>query len=234
MTTIIGESFNGSTIKGDAVMLDKYGDVYNVIDNLYHPNPGTKEDGYSEIERCINWLVENEISSVDSFIEDWIYFSTVLRLKENPDYDFDELVSDIMYDDNYTVHPSIKNQIKAIYDRFNDGLDKLTATDEECEQGILDNAEQITDYINEKFLRVRAGGKLNPEGADAIYFRISSHGFDWYNIITDFLWDVFKRPSSMPRRIVVCYDLETRGSDKVLYDGNASGLIDEHSVRLVH
>lgn len=47
---IEGRTGTGFTVAGESVMLDRYGDVYPTIDNKMHPNPGTEEDEYSEIE----------------------------------------------------------------------------------------------------------------------------------------------------------------------------------------
>ena len=89
-------------------------------------------------------------------------------------------------------------------------------------------AKHITEFLNENFLRVRAGGKLNPEGADAIYFRISSHGYNWHSVIVDFLWDTFGEPSKMPKRIVVCHDAETNPPEVILFDGTPQELFEQY------
>ena len=51
-------------------MLHRNGTVYPCIDNRYHPNPGTEETEYDEIERPVDWLIANGFLSDE--IEMWL------------------------------------------------------------------------------------------------------------------------------------------------------------------
>lgn len=213
----------GSTINGEAIMLSRYGDIVNVIDNKYHPNAGPKEDGYPEIERCIDWCLCNMqycypiLKSIDGWINNRVY----KEVKENPEISLDETILNVMYSDYYTPCRETVRTIKRAYDEYTGQPNSHPHGSE------IEYAEDIVSFINERFTRVRAGGKLNPEGSNSIYFRISSHYFDWHSVIVDFLWDVFKDPKKMPKRIWIGHDAENNPPETVLFDGTPEELLEK-------
>jgi len=77
---------------------------------------------------------------------------------------------------------------------------------------------EISHYLNNHYLRARYGGKLNSEGEDKIYFRISSTGVDWRRIIEDFMWDTYGSVDSMPEYMWIGNDLETKGNERYYVD----------------
>ena len=200
-------------------MLDKYGNVYPCIDNAYHPNPGTEEDGYSEIERTVDWLYANNINRIKPSLDKWVQYRVAYELDSDPDASFEDVVMNVMYSDLYDPCEATLNAIELAY---TETLESWLDYDE------MLLAKHITEFLNENFLRVRAGGKLNPEGADAIYFRISSHGYNWHNVIVDFLWDTFGEPSKMPKRIWVGHDAETNPPEVTLFDGTPQELFEQY------
>lgn len=217
--TLVESSYNGSKIQGDAVMLSKYGEIYNAIDNAYHPNAGSKEDGYSEIERCIDWLIANDLLAVKKAILEWMKCRIALTIDE----DIDEIIHDVMYDDLYELNEKTRD---LVIEAYNEIVNDETTVDRYIDTNEIEFAEKIVTYINETFLRIRAGGKLNPDGSDSIYFRISSHGYDWHRNIVDFLQEVFGEPKKMPHRIVICHDAETNPPEVILFDGTPEELFE--------
>ena len=216
--------YENSEIKGDAIMLGKYGEIVPCIDNLYHPNPGRD---LSEIERCIDWILLNNLES--SVLKDdilgWFENRVDTSMYECDPEDFEEFTKAVMYSDTYEVCNKTKSYIKkAISNVLNSNYDGV-----ESEEYY---GSKIADWINSNFTRVRAGGKLNPEGTNSIYFRISSKGYDWTRTIIDFLWDTFKDPSRMPDRIWVGHDEENNPPEVVLFDGSPNDLIDYDHIRL--
>lgn len=226
---IILEVKNGSSISGDAIMLSRYGEVYPAIDNLYHPNPGSKEDEYPEIERTIDWLYQHDISGIKKSLDQWIKIRVAHTISEDGLDDFDDIVKEVMYSDIYDPCENTLNSIKDAIEDFRISKDLLLEYSDKSE---LPFSEKIAVYLNEKFLRVRAGGKLNPEGTDSIYFRISSHGYDWHRTIVEFLWDVFKSPDQMPKRIWIGHDAETNPPEVTLFDGSPNDLLENEDVKV--
>lgn len=218
MIILATTSKNGSPIHGECVMLNRYGEAFECIDNAYHPNPGTEADGYSEIERTIDWLYANNIKAIKPMLDKWIQCRVAYEMDGDPNAPFDDIVMNVMYSDLYDP---CDETLKAISKAYKNPKTEWLDFDE------VEISGQIALYLNENFLRVRAGGKLNPEGADAIYFRISSHGYDWHNVITDFLWDTFGEPSKMPKRICVCHDAETNPPEVILFDGTPQELFEK-------
>lgn len=209
----------------DAVMLSRYGVVYPGIDNAYHPNTGSQEDGYPEIERVVDWLFQHEIKGVYPALKNWIFTRTAQAINDGYDStDLREIVNEVLCADIYTPCAQAQSAVEDALYYFKSNRDVYK---EFLKSDLLQYSEQIATYLNEKFLRIRVGGKLNPEGADAIYFRISSHGYDWHRCIVDFLWDVFSTPDKMPKRIVVCTDAETNPPERVYFDGSPDDFLNE-------
>ena len=224
--------YNGSTIQGEAVMLSKYGGVYNVLDNKYHPNPGPRSEGYPEIERCIDWAVDNNLPLtvpisgwMKTRIANYLDFNGITQFDE---IDFDDLIGEVMFNDAYEISPKTEQLIKECTESL---IERPESIKDFLNQNEVEYADNVVEYINEKFLRVRAGGKLNPEGTDSIYFRISSHGYDWHRTIVEFLWDTFGSISKMPRLIWIGTDLENRGEEIVMFEGTPEELFDNDSKR---
>lgn len=233
---LIETSHNGSSVSGEAVMLSRYGDVYPTIDNKYHPNPGLKEDDYPEIERTIDWFYRNDLSDIFDKLDDWVTIRVARILDEGEFTEYDDIVQEVFYSDTYDPCQKSYDSVKNALDYFNSDPDDIDSWSLKSE---TDVSEKIVEYLNEKFLRVRAGGKLNPEGADAIYFRISSHGYDWHHTILEFLWDTFGSLDKMPKKIWIGHDAETNppevtlfeGSPKDLFEGFDNRRFESHSTR---
>ena len=209
-------------IQADCVMMDKYGNIYPCIDNKYHPNPGTAEDGYSEIERTVDWLISNNIYPVYDYIDKWLRG----RLSQEylADENLDDAILNVLFCDDYTPCKKILKMIELIWNEYQD--DSTTyVVDRDSEIDELYYSRKIAEYLNEHFLRIRAGGKLNPEGSDSIYFRISSHDVNWRGAIIDFLWDTFGGPNDAPSYIWIGHDAETNPPEVTLFEGTFSDLL---------
>lgn len=220
---LIETSHNGSSISGEAVMLSRYGEVYPTIDNKYHPNPGLKEEGYPEIERTVDWLYRNGLSDIFSKLDDWVMVRVARILAEGEFTEYSDIVKEVFYSDTYSPCQKSLDSVKNSLDYFDSNLDEISRWNLKSE---IEISEKIVKYLNEKFLRVRAGGKLNPEGANAIYFRISSHGYDWHSTISDFLWDTFGGLNKMPRKIWIGHDAETNPPETTLFEGPPEDLFE--------
>lgn len=231
MEIIFEKTYNGASIKGEAVMLSRYGDVLNVIDNKYHPNPGSKEEGYPEIERCIDWCYSNleYCKPISKNLDNWIDARVSQELKENPSSSFEEVVLNVMYSDTYSPCEETLSSLNRAYETYSGVVSDIKVPEEGSE---IKDSEKISNYINEKFTRVRAGGKLNPEGANAIYFRISSHGFDWHSVIVNFLWDMFDSPDKMPKKIWIGHDAENNPPEITLFEGTPKELLENEDDKL--
>lgn len=217
-------------LKGECCMLSKYSDVYPCIDNKYHPNPGLAEDGFPEIELCIDWLIRYNLGN-RVLIKTWIDYRINEYLGDNNKImDITpEIVCDIAENVFYTdIDNLCEETLKIIKEDAKEIIDNYDLQDELFDLDEFPVAEKITNYINETFTRVRAGGKLDSYGRDEIYFRISSHGYDWYRVITDFLWDTFGDIKNMPKKICVCHDAETNPPEIILFCGTPEELFNDY------
>lgn len=71
---------------------------------------------------------------------------------------------------------------------------------------------KIRRSINQQFCRVRYGGKLNTvKGSESLWFRISSVGFDWQNVIYNFVSDLSRLRSISD--ISICRDHESDNTE---------------------
>lgn len=213
-------------------MLSKYGEVYQAIDRKYHPNPGSADEGFPEIERVVDWMYLHKFSIVKDLLDQWVKIDTAKVLKdlnEGQEVNEAEVVNEVFYSDIYEPCKESVNSVVLSLEYFKENpseVDKYSSID------IFPISDKIVSFLNEKFLRVRLGGKLNSTGEDAIYFRISSHGFDWKRVIVNFLWDEFGSPEKMPRRVWVGHDEENNPPEVVLFDGSPEDLLEGTSTVL--
>ena len=195
------------------VVLGRLGDVYPCIDNGFHPHCGDKQLGYPETYSAVDWMLTNRVNrGCNKSVTGWIS----QQLKKCYDDGFDlTLATDIIFAgidyDSRTIE--MCNQLWS-------GIESVQYDEDLC----LQYAEMIDFYLNQNFLRVRAGGKLNPSGSDSIYFRISSKDYDWRDVIEDFLWDTFKSIENMPSLIWIGHDAETNPPEVVLFEGSPDDL----------
>lgn len=219
---------NGASILGDCVMLDRDGTVYPCIDNKYHPNPGTEVDEYSEIERVIDWLYQNKLSSIRPVLDRWIACRVARCLVDDPDSGLQDVLLNTLYCDNYAPDDNTVSAVQAAYQSCED----ISTFNKYLTYSELDLSRKVAAFLNERFLRVRAGGKLNPEGSNSIYFRISSHDYDWRPVIEDFLWNTFRDPKSMSNYIWVGHDAETNPPEITLFEGSPEDFLDASDVKI--
>ena len=226
---ITAKTGTGLNVFGEAVMLERTGTIYPCIDHLYHPNPGTDETGYDEIERPVDWLYRHDISRIKSALTRWVKIRVADMMVDLPDMELADLALEMMYADSYSLSANTIAAIREVYEQFKSDPSLIKEWEGMDE---IEVAREIARFINNQFLRVRAGGKLNPEGSDAIYFRISSSGYDWHRVITDFLWDTFGSPDKMPNRIWIGHDAETNPPETTLFDGSASDLFEGYNSKV--
>ena len=78
--------------------------------------------------------------------------------------------------------------------------------------------EQVVNELNQEFLRARFGGMYNTNSnSSEMVFRISSVGFNWYNIIWQF---VYERRNSI-RNVTIVRDEEATGAVDYVYTNNS-------------
>lgn len=120
MKFYIKSGYNGSAISGECVMIHRSGKVFPCIDNLYHPNPGTEEDEYSEIERPIDWLIANKLTFPARAISRWIAARMSNIIEDNPGISLADVIPDVMYNDSYTLSQDTKIALSQAYDALQD------------------------------------------------------------------------------------------------------------------
>ena len=73
---------------------------------------------------------------------------------------------------------------------------------------ISELSKRVESALNEEFLRVRYGGLYNTcANSKDIYFRVSSHGFDWFRIICRFV----NKRQKLIDTVTIVYDEESTG-----------------------
>lgn len=196
----------------DCVVLGKLGDVYPCIDNGFHPHCGPKEYDYPETYSAVDWMIDNRVNRGCKSVQLWL----AQQLRS-------------CYDDFLNLEFAIKSIFAGI-SPCNRTVEMCTKLWESIENVDFDSnrsleyASNIDFYLNQNFLRVRAGGKLNSSSASSIYFRISSKDYNWRDVIEDFLWDTFKNIADMPQLIWIGHDAETNPPEVVLFEGTPEDL----------
>lgn len=212
-------------------MIDKYGSVYNPIYSNsgipYHPNAG---DSFTEIIDVINWFIKEKPDTnkrVYDYIEGWVECSVAHAFENigNVVPDDNDIFSEVFAGYNQS---DIEDEL---YDIFDTAFNKFSSMDlkyvsQYTEDDPDDYAMDIQNILNQYFLRVRCGGKYDYDREDVIYFRISSRGYDWRPVISNFMFDSFGSVKNMPRSIWVGHDRETNPPEVTLYYGSTEEFFD--------
>lgn len=77
--------------------------------------------------------------------------------------------------------------------------------------------KKVINDLNQEFCRVRAGGVYDSDGSlGDLYFRTSSSNFNWFDVIWEFVYNLYKQHKV--ETITVVRDKESTGEDKVYYN----------------
>ena len=191
-------------LMGNAYMLDKYEDLIKV---KYHPYG--YEDDIEENSSCAYFLYKFSKKNKDkinklllNYIAYCFYETTVLDIQNYfniniIDKEFTQIFKHIFdeFDISQTLNAwNIYNNKQEV---FNDLLVILKDSN-------LSNIEDIYNYyneyednniaymqLNEDYTRVRIGGRYDNNSEDCIYFRISSVGYNWGDIIVNVVFNNF-------------------------------------------
>ncbi len=75
----------------------------------------------------------------------------------------------------------------------------------------------VMDDLNQEFCRVRAGGVYDSDGSlGDLYFRTSSSGFNWFDVIWEFVYKLYKQ--NKVSTVTIVRDKESTSEDKVYYN----------------
>lgn len=108
------------------------------------------------------------------------------------------------------MYPLSVDELLDIHNRasnYND-IDSLYEFIDESVSNLRYYQTAIKDSVNQQFCRVRYGGKYNSgDGESAIWFRVSSVGYNWANVIYVFTSEVYRKYHI--EYITVCRDHES-------------------------
>jgi len=179
----------------NAYMIRNDGKVFDMIQHVYG-SPLEVEETLAAAE----WLYSatRHSSTKDlilNFISTWGY-------QQNPD--------------EMTIVNSIHSEIDKRPYRFlsHEFIDSIA--DKLDESRVVAEIEDLNDLVvnelNQEFLRARYGGMYNSfAGSKELVFRVSSAGFNWFNIIFQFVYDNKNRVDC----VTIVHDEEATGSEDV-------------------
>lgn len=77
--------------------------------------------------------------------------------------------------------------------------------------------KKVINDLNQEFCRVRAGGVYDSDGSlGDLYFRTSSSNFNWFDIIWEFVYNLYKQHKV--ETVTIVRDKESTDEDKVYYN----------------
>lgn len=77
--------------------------------------------------------------------------------------------------------------------------------------------KKVINDLNQEFCRVRAGGVYDSDGSlGDLYFRTSSSNFNWFDIIWEFVYNLYKQ--NKVKTVTIVRDKESTNEDKVYYN----------------
>lgn len=191
--------------KSNAFMIRNDGTIFNVT---VHPYGNEDVNFVEETLAASEWLYNHTKSNntkelVMSFIKTW-----ALSLE-------------------YSFEPTIMGKI--IVEIKNKPYKFLTQNFVELHREELENANVFDDLpvinklvcmeLNQEFLRARYGGMYNTVvGSREMVFRVSSMGFNWFNII----WNFVENNKSKIDCVTICADEESTGREAYYYNHNGT------------
>lgn len=177
----------------NAYMIRQDGEAYPVKIHLYG-----SPDAYEETAWAAEWLYNHTTEDYTKeeclkIIHSWILndVSTEFDKQEILDY-IDDLGYLVVSKDFINKH---FEDIKDAND-INDDIQSLN--------------EEVNYLLNQEFLRARYGGRLDTQkGSREMVFRVSSSGFNWFNVIWEFVYNHKNEIDS----VTICKDLESTGKE---------------------
>lgn len=104
--------------------------------------------------------------------------------------------------------------LENIYNELERAIDSAISSDYHNEEYY--NKKVIND-LNQEFCRVRAGGVYDSDGSlGDLYFRTSSSGFNWFDVIWEFVYKLYKQ--NKVSTVTIVRDKESTSEDKVYYN----------------
>lgn len=104
--------------------------------------------------------------------------------------------------------------LESIYNELERAIDSAISSDYHNEEYYN---KKIIDDLNQEFCRVRAGGVFDSDGnLGDLYFRTSSSGFNWFDVIWEFVYKLYKQ--NKVSTVTIVRDKESTNEDKVYYN----------------
>lgn len=104
--------------------------------------------------------------------------------------------------------------LESIYNELERAIDSAISSDYHNEEYYN---KKVVDDLNQEFCRVRAGGVFDSDGdLGDLYFRTSSSGFNWFDVIWEFVYKLYKQ--NKVSTVTVVRDRESTNEDKVYYN----------------
>lgn len=104
--------------------------------------------------------------------------------------------------------------LESIYNELERAIDSAISSDYHNEEYYN---KKVVDDLNQEFCRVRAGGVYDSDGnLGDLYFRTSSSGFNWFDVIWEFVYKLYKQ--NKVSTVTIVRDRESTNEDKVYYN----------------
>ena len=104
--------------------------------------------------------------------------------------------------------------LESIYNELERAIDSAISSDYHNEEYYN---KKVVDDLKQEFCRVRAGGVFDSDGnLGDLYFRTSSSGFNWFDVIWEFVYKLYKQ--NKVSTVTIVRDKESTSEDKVYYN----------------
>lgn len=194
-----------------AWMLRNDGKEFPVVQHLY----AMRDEDLSSEAEVAAFLIKTQskdIELAEKILDAWM----ALLIENSVPYDatsrdIDEVLNGQLDNLPYKfMYPLTTAELLSIHNKCNNynDVDSLYQFIDGVNDNVKELQTQIKDSLNQQFCRVRYGGKYNSsDGESAIWFRVSSVGFNWANIIYIFANDAQRKYHI--EYITICRDHES-------------------------
>lgn len=175
--------------------IDRSGKIYDV---WVHPFGDIEEDS---VEDAL-WLLCNDFSNVENECIDYVSKQLIYDYLTPDSENYKDELVDAIVDTIQSIEclKTVKSQSHSVTNEIIGNcmhlLDMYGNDMSWIDKSKLDQeGKAIKKYLNDNIMRVRLGSEYQTtsDRSGSLYFRISSSGFDWYDIIMNFVF--YKLPT---------------------------------------
>lgn len=194
--------------------IDTRGNIYDVY---VHPYGAYDMDAIEDAAWMflVNFGSKSDNELFIDYIANQLIFDFDLETMQEVDNSIDDIKLSLTEIESIQKYSQLKALVSAVISSIKEKVDN---SDFVSDNELSSQSNKIKKMLNNNFLRVRYGSHFQTflESEGSLYFRVSSSGVDWYNIILDFTLKFSENHNI--KDITIEKDKASTGTNKIYLD----------------